>query len=224
MQFYKFVSQSTKLVCTEHGRFNRTGVSCMQDPWSPASVNLQDELHLSGPSSSNSDMDASSQTPVSEGAFSKSFSRVSYESFEHSFARRAAAGNSPSREEVLASPLASSADDFNCKERTNSSPGSPYLGPTCDDFKESTKDSAEGSVKAMLKMCRTGSSGFRKKSTQQHEMWAPTLASYFRCLEAATLIRYILSHMHRNPCMMKTININATKFAQLACASCASCN
>ena len=141
------------------------------EPWSPTSIlqgpNDQIEAHLSGPSSGSSDVNAQTRgtTPISDAALSKSLSRVSYESFEHSFAER----ESPS-----------TAEDAGA----NSPLGSPYLGPTSEDYRErkTTVGAAEG-VKAIIKMCRSGST-WRRSKTHSPEMWAPTLASYFQCLEA----------------------------------------
>ena len=73
----------------------------------------------------------------------------------------------------------------NTTPRAHGSPlGSPYLGPTSADYrvKESSGRASEG-VKAIIKLCRTGST-WRKNRTHSPEMWAPTLASYFQCLEA----------------------------------------
>lgn len=156
-----------------------------RDPWSPTSIlqgpnDHSDGSHPSGPSSA-SDMDSQTQastqatTPVSVAlskSLSKSLSRVSYESFEHCFTEPASPGQPefpPTNEDAGAA---------------NSPLGSPYLGPTSDDYrvKESSGGAAEG-VKALIKMCRSGST-WRKGRTHTPEMWAPTLASYFQCLEA----------------------------------------
>ncbi|XP_024400943.1 uncharacterized protein [Physcomitrium patens] len=153
-----------------------------RDPWSPTSIlqgpNDHSQAHASGPSSA-SDMDTQTQastqatTPISVAlskSLSKSLSRISYESFEHSFTEP----TSPSPE---GPPTTEDAGN-------NSLLDSPYLGPTSADYrrKDSSGGAAEG-VKAIIKMCRSGST-WRKSKTHSPEMWAPTLASYFQCLEA----------------------------------------
>jgi hypothetical protein len=151
-----------------------------QEPWSPTSIlqgpNYQIEAHLSGPSSGSSDVNAQTRgtTPISDVALSKSLSCVSYESFEHSFVER----ESPSTAE----------------DGVNFPLGSPYLGPTSEDYRErkTIVGAAEG-AKAIIKMCRSGST-WRKSKTHSPEMWAPTLASYFQCLEA-TLSNPVNAHV-----------------------------
>ncbi|KAG0570056.1 hypothetical protein KC19_6G135800 [Ceratodon purpureus] len=169
--------------CSVEGTTSSSPRACAekQEPWSPTSIlqgpNDQIEAHLSGPSSGSSDVNVQTQgtTPASDIALSKSLSRVSYESFEHSFAER----QSPS-----------TAEDG----EGNSPQGSPYLGPTSEDYRErkTTVGAAEG-VKAIIKMCRSGST-WRKSKTHSPEMWAPTLASYFQCLEA-TLSNPVNAHV-----------------------------
>lgn len=155
-----------------------------RDPWSPTSIlqgpnDHSEGSHPSGPSSA-SDMDSQTQatTPVSVAlskSLSKSLSRVSYESFEHSFTEPA----SPGQPEC-----APTAEDAGANA-AHSPLGSPYLGPTSDDYRGSKEPSggAADGVKALIKMCRSGST-WRKSRTHSPEMWAPTLASYFQCLES----------------------------------------
>lgn len=152
-----------------------------QEPWSPTSIlqgpNNQIEARLSGPSAGCSDENLQTRgtTPFSDGTFSKSFSRIFYESFEHSFAER----ESPSTTEDAGG---------------NYSRSSPYLGPASEDYRErkTTVGAAEG-VKAIIKIRRSDLTR-RKSKTHSPEMWAPTLASYFQCLEA-TLSNPVNAHV-----------------------------
>lgn len=146
--------------------------------WSPTST-------LQGPSgysqtltsvrSSASDTDPYIHTLPLSVDVSKSLSCVSYESFEHSFTEHA----SPTSQSPPSGDVGPTWSEL----------GSPYLGPTVADYRMRGRDSSGGAsegVKAIIKLCRTGSNWRKGKlATHSPEMWAPTLASYFQSVEAA---------------------------------------
>ena len=146
--------------------------------WSPTST-------LQGPSgysqtltsvhSSASETDPYIHTLPLSVAVSKSLSCVSYESFEHSFTEHA----SPTSQSPPSGDVGPTWSEL----------GSPYLGPTVADYQMRGRDSSGGAsegVKAIIKLCRTGSNWRKGKlATHSPEMWAPTLASYFQSVEAA---------------------------------------
>ncbi|CAN5951833.1 unnamed protein product, partial [Sphagnum jensenii] len=145
------------------------------DPWSPKSIfhgpNGNSQVPTSSVPSSRSDNDTHTQmtTPPSI-TLSKSLSHVSYESFEHCFEEHCSHTSSY--------PSQSDAD--------NVSPvGSPYLGPASADYaaQESGRTAASEGVKAIMKLCRTGSNWRKSKNHPTPEIWAPTLATYFQSVE-----------------------------------------
>ncbi len=143
-----------------------------QPSWSPTSIfhgpNGNSQVPTSSAPSSGSDIDTQTHmtTPPSI-TLSKSLSRISYESFEQCFEEH----NSP----TSSHPAQWDADSI-------SPVGSPYLGPISADYtaQEPGGQPASEGVKAILKLCKAGSSWRKSKNHQNPEIWAPTLATYFQ--------------------------------------------
>ncbi|KAH9562514.1 hypothetical protein CY35_05G075400 [Sphagnum magellanicum] len=146
----------------------------LQDPWSPTSIfhgpNGNSHVPSNSVPSSGSDIESHTHmtTPPSI-THSRSQSNTLNESFEQCHEEHHSPTSShPTHCDADVSPV-----------------GSPYLGPTSADYVAQESGGRAGSegVKAIIKLCRAGST--RRKSRNQHspEIWAPTLATYFQCVE-----------------------------------------
>ncbi|CAM6020363.1 unnamed protein product [Sphagnum balticum] len=152
----------------------------LHHPWSPTSIfhgpSGNSEVPTDSVPSSGSDIDTHIQTAMQPSVMlSKSLSGISYESFEHYF-------------EELHSPTSSHPPQWEADN--NSSVSSPYLGPTSANYaaQESGGRAASDGVKAIIKLCRAGSKWRKSKKCQNPEIWAPTLATYFQCVEPSATI------------------------------------